>query len=226
MSVYLSVNILPYLHTYRVKFLPPTPSSESTLSPSSVISTFPSLTPRSSSGGTITSVNTDGYCGGGYTKLIEKIRRWEYVDLSKLLGGSDPVPEEASMVVEGHILRMEIPQRGQKKQLSINDIFSWLKAYARFMAVMLSNSATLKEEAAGLAAHMHLILQLSGGSERPPMAEIRSRVPGMGCCERSKEMGQTQFGNIWQVFITSASSFRLRERKRPKRRQEILGSLL
>ena len=37
------------------------------------------------------------------TKLIEKIRCWEYVDLSKLLGGSDPVPEEASMVVEGHI---------------------------------------------------------------------------------------------------------------------------
>ena len=57
---------------------------------------------------------------------------------------------------------MEIPQRGQKKQLSVNDIFSWLKAYARFMAVMLSNSATSKEEVAGLAAHMHLILQLSG----------------------------------------------------------------
>ena len=57
---------------------------------------------------------------------------------------------------------MEIPQRGQKKQLSINDIFSWLKAYTRFMAVMLSNPATSKEEVAGLAAHMHLILQLSG----------------------------------------------------------------
>ena len=31
------------------------------------------------------------------TKLIEKICCWEYVDLSKLLGGSDPVPDEASV---------------------------------------------------------------------------------------------------------------------------------
>ena len=34
------------------------------------------------------------------------------------------------------------------------------RGYSRFMAVMLSACGTSKEEAAGLAAHMHLILQL------------------------------------------------------------------
>ena len=50
-------------------------------------------------------------------KLIEKMRRWEYVDLSKLLG-SDKVSEEASVVIDGKIiLRMEVPQRGQESSL-------------------------------------------------------------------------------------------------------------
>ena len=48
------------------------------------------------------------------TKLIEKMHRWEYVDLSKLLGTLDPVPDEASLVIEGQQLRMEVPQRNQK----------------------------------------------------------------------------------------------------------------
>ena len=87
------------------------------------------------------------------------MRRWEYVDLSKLLGSSDPVPDEASLVIEGQQLRMEVPQRNQRRQ--IKDILTWLEAYSRFMAVMLSAHGTSKEEAAGLAAHIHLILQLS-----------------------------------------------------------------
>ena len=95
------------------------------------------------------------------SKLVEKMRRWEYVDLSKLLGGSDPASEEAAMIVEGQIVKLGAPQGGHRKQSSINDIFTWLQAFAKFMAVMLSSSMTSKEEAAGLAAHMHLILQLS-----------------------------------------------------------------
>ena len=93
------------------------------------------------------------------TKLIEKMRRWEYVDLSKLLGDSDPILDEASVVIEGQQLRMEVPQRNQRRQ--IKDILTWLEAYSRFMAVLLSAHDTSKEEAAGLAAHMHLILQLT-----------------------------------------------------------------
>ena len=56
---------------------------------------------------------------------------------------------------------MESLQRGQRRQPSVNDILSWMQAYSRFMAVLLSVESTSKEEAAGLAAHMHLIIQLS-----------------------------------------------------------------
>ena len=89
------------------------------------------------------------------------MRRWEYVDLLKLLGGQEMVLEEATVVVDGQKLRMEVAQRGQRWQSVITNIWSWLQAYSRFMAVMLSAEATSKEEASGLAAHMHLILQFS-----------------------------------------------------------------
>ena len=102
------------------------------------------------------------------TKLVEQMRRWEYVDLAKLLGGQEIVPEEATVVVDGQKLLMEVAQRGQRRQSTISNIWSWLQAYSRYMAVMLSADTTSKEEAAGLAAHMHLILQLSrdlGGTQ-------------------------------------------------------------
>ena len=94
-------------------------------------------------------------------KLVEQMRRWEYVDLAKLLGGQEIVAEEATVVVDGQKLLMEVAQRGQRRQSTISNIWSWLQAYSRYMAVMLSAETTSKEEAAGLAAHMHLILQLS-----------------------------------------------------------------
>ena len=42
----------------------------------------------------------------------------------------------------------------------IDNIMTWLTAFSRFMAVILSTEATSREEAAGLAAHQHVILQL------------------------------------------------------------------
>ena len=94
-------------------------------------------------------------------KLVEQMRRWEYVDLAKLLGGQEIVAEEATVVVDGQKLLMEVAQRGQWRQSAISNIWSWLQAYSRYMAVVLSAETMSKEEAAGLAAHMHLILQLS-----------------------------------------------------------------
>ena len=43
----------------------------------------------------------------------------------------------------------------------ITDIFSWLQAFSIFSAILLSSEDTTKEEAAGLAAHTYLILQMS-----------------------------------------------------------------
>ena len=118
----------------------------------------------------------------------------------------------------------DLCQRGQKKQPSVNDIFSWLKPYARFIAVMLSSSATSKDEATGLAAHMHLILQLSG--------DLRG-LQWLRYDQEFREWAAAKgdgANSIWQLMagVYHSSKFlqALRERKCPKRRQEIVRNLL
>ena len=46
-------------------------------------------------------------------KLVEQMQRWEYVDLAKLLGGQERVPEDATVLGDGQKLLMEVAQRGQ-----------------------------------------------------------------------------------------------------------------
>ena len=43
----------------------------------------------------------------------------------------------------------------------ISDILSWLQAFSIHTAILVSADATTKEEAAGLAAHSYLIIELS-----------------------------------------------------------------
>ena len=93
--------------------------------------------------------------------LIKKIHRWEYVDLAKLLGTQDFTVGGTPVVIQGHLVMMEPNQRGPRRQPSVNHVLSWTQAYLCFMAVLLSSGSTSKEEATGLAAHMHLIVQLS-----------------------------------------------------------------
>ena len=92
--------------------------------------------------------------------MIDKIRNWEYIDLAKILGGED-YSEGTAVIVNGQLVLMKVHQRGTHKQPIISDLLSWMQAYARFMAVLLSSRAASKVESAGLAAHMHLIIQLS-----------------------------------------------------------------
>jgi len=94
-------------------------------------------------------------------RLIEKIRRWEFVDLGQLLMGTEP-EEGAATMMDGHIVPSRPSHKGPAiRRFTITDISSWLQAYARFMAVLVSAPATSKDEAAGLAAHQHVILQLA-----------------------------------------------------------------
>ena len=63
--------------------------------------------------------------------LIEKIRRWEYIDLAKLLGSQDFTDGVTPVVIQGHLVMMEPNSRGRHKQPSVSDILSWMQAYSR-----------------------------------------------------------------------------------------------
>ena len=67
------------------------------------------------------------------------------------------------------MVSVESATRSQRKTTGISNILSWFLAFSRLMAVLLASDSTTKEEAAGLAAHQNLILQLAkylGGSSR------------------------------------------------------------
>lgn len=93
-------------------------------------------------------------------KVVERIRRWEFVELENLLITQDKKSDEYPLFVDSDQLGYRAPSRAQGKLPVISNIMTWLTAFSRFMAVVLSTEATLKEEAAGLAAHQHVILQL------------------------------------------------------------------
>ena len=89
-------------------------------------------------------------------RLVEKIRKWENVNLMDLL--KDPATNHL-VLVNGQLMALHTDQRPCSSK-TITDIFTWLWAFSVFMAVLLS-SETTKEEAAGLTAHCYLILQMS-----------------------------------------------------------------
>ena len=93
-------------------------------------------------------------------KAVERIRQWEFVELANLLITQDIKSDEYFFIVDSDQPGYRAPSRGQGKLPVIDNIMTWLTAFSRFMAVILSTEAISKEEAAGLAAHQHVILQL------------------------------------------------------------------
>ena len=78
-------------------------------------------------------------------QLIAKIHRWEFVDLSQFLMGSDP-GEGSSSMMDGHIIPSHPYGKASssgKTPPTIMDITSWLQAFSRFMAVLLSTQAVV-----------------------------------------------------------------------------------
>lgn len=95
------------------------------------------------------------------TKLMEKIRRWEYVDLASLISDPSFKPDEISLPQNNQIVFIQSVDQIQRKQKQITDLTSWLQAFTVHSAVLVSANTTAKEEAAGLSAHMYLTIQLS-----------------------------------------------------------------
>ena len=95
------------------------------------------------------------------TKLVERIRKWEYVDLAQLLDDyRQPDGYTLQQTTGGQILVLDQDQV-QHRQKQITDIFTWLKAFSRYMAVLTSCDSTTSAQTTGVVAHLHLILQLS-----------------------------------------------------------------
>ena len=91
-------------------------------------------------------------------KLVEKIMKWEYTALASLL--DDHSTADQVTLLNGQLTVVNATsQRCHQKNTS--DILTWLQAIGIFMAILISSDATTKEEAAGLAAHSVLIIQLS-----------------------------------------------------------------
>jgi len=94
------------------------------------------------------------------TKLVKKIRRWEYINLSKLITVDTNDHVTSTMVINGQVVTVEpIPQAHRRH--SQLDVISWMEAYSKFLAVLVAAETTSHEEAAGLAAHMFQVVRPS-----------------------------------------------------------------
>ena len=91
-------------------------------------------------------------------RLVDKVRKWEYINLGDLL--KDHSSPEQLVLVNGQVLSIQFGQKPQSSR-AITDILTWLQAFSVFSAILLSSEDTTKEEAASLAAHCYLILQMS-----------------------------------------------------------------
>ena len=80
-----------------------------------------------------------------------------YFNLADLLGNHSP---EHLTIINGQVIA--VTSAGTpKRSRTITDILTWLQAFNILSAILVSSEDTTKEEAAGLAAHSYLIIQLS-----------------------------------------------------------------
>lgn len=62
-------------------------------------------------------------------RLLEKIRRWEYVDLVTLLHDPSSKLEEYLLQQQSQVVLVQSVGQAQKKKKHICDLFSWTKAF-------------------------------------------------------------------------------------------------
>ena len=102
------------------------------------------------------------------SKLLDRIRRWDYVDLVDLL--SEPTAKQYDVPSSSHnqVILVQSLEQVRKKKKNISDIETWLQAFSMYAAALVSDPTTSKDESAGLLAHMYLITQIAkdlGGTQ-------------------------------------------------------------
>lgn len=96
------------------------------------------------------------------SRLVEKARTWQFIDLADLLTDSASRTDEPLLsAAAGSVLLVQSLDQVRRKKKQITDIASWAQAYAIYVAAMASSEAAKKEEVAGMMAHMHVVLQVS-----------------------------------------------------------------
>ena len=103
------------------------------------------------------------------SKLLDKIQRWEFIDLSSLLSCDPSVKSDTvAFTQEGqHILVVDPQSHINRRKKQILDLPTWVQAFSIYAAGLAAASSTTKEQVMGLMAHMFLMVQLSrdlGGS--------------------------------------------------------------
>ena len=159
------------------------------------------------------------------TKLLEKIQRWEYIDLSTLLDGAQQEQTNFSVSHDGKLLIMGPTDRTQTKRKVISDLRSWLQAYSRMMAALVSASSTTKEESVGLAVHLHSILQLHHDLAGSQWLRYDQEYREWAAARGIKKWGELKLDHLWSLstFPTPYNSYHQadisRSRPRVKRKK-------
>uniref|UniRef100_A0A1X7VK69 Uncharacterized protein n=1 Tax=Amphimedon queenslandica TaxID=400682 RepID=A0A1X7VK69_AMPQE len=81
-------------------------------------------------------------------KILERIKRWEFVDLSQLIQD----PEDSLMQhqsPEGVVIFQSM-EHAQRRRKSISNIFTWTKVFSIYTAALSGTKSTSKEECMGL----------------------------------------------------------------------------
>ena len=95
------------------------------------------------------------------TKLLEKIQKWEFIELASLLTHDAPSRSDTLTISQdgrSMILRPQEESLGRKK---INDIPSWIQAFSIYTAALAASEKTSSDHFKGLMAHMYLMIQIA-----------------------------------------------------------------
>ena len=95
------------------------------------------------------------------TKLLEKIQKWEFVELASLLSHGTLSRGDALMITQDGRSMIVRPQNESLGRKKINDITTWLQAFSVYAASLADSESSNSDQFKGLMAHMYLMIQLA-----------------------------------------------------------------
>ena len=151
-------------------------------------------------------------------RLIEKVRKWEYINLADLL--KDHNSSDQFIVVNGQVLSVP-DQKLRISNRAIADIFTWLQAYNIFTAILLSAEDTTIEEAAGLVAHSYLILQISKDLQGSQWLQYDLTFREWAAAKRIRKRGELSFSIYGRCLATQQPTLPELQASKQKRKSDV-----